>query len=109
MKIKFKTLCAAIAVTAAASGCSNQFDNNYASGINMQENIKLETKWDKVFPQSDKVNHSKVTFHNRYGVTLVADMYVPKNAKGKLPAIAVRRTFRSSKRAGIGTLCPNSC
>ena len=102
MKIKFKTLCAAIAVTAAASGCSNQFDNNYASGINMQENIKLETKWDKVFPQSDKVNHSKVTFHNRYGVTLVADMYVPKNAKGKLPAIAVSGPFGAVKEQASG-------
>ena len=44
MKIKFKSLCAAIAVTAAASACSNQFDNNYTSGINMQENIKLDFK-----------------------------------------------------------------
>ena len=102
MKIKFKTLCAAIAVTAAASGCSNQFDNNYTSGINMQENIKLESKWDKVFPQSDKVNHSKVTFHNRYGVTLVADMYVPKNAQGKLPAIAVSGPFGAVKEQASG-------
>lgn len=102
MKIKFKSLCAAIAVTAAASACSNQFDNNYTSGINMQENIKLESKWDKVFPQSDKVNHSKVTFHNRYGITLVADMYVPKNAQGKLPAIAVSGPFGAVKEQASG-------
>ena len=102
MKIKFKSLCAAIAVTAATSGCSNQLDNNYTSGINMQENIKLESKWDKVFPQSDKVNHSKVTFHNRYGITLVADMYVPKNAQGKLPAIAVNGPFGAVKEQASG-------
>ena len=101
MKKSFKTLCAAAAAV-AISGCSSQIDNNYASGINMQENIKLETKWDKVFPQSDKVNHSKVTFHNRYGITLVADMYVPKNAQGKLPAIAVSGPFGAVKEQASG-------
>lgn len=101
MKNSFKALCAAVAATAAISGCTNQLDNNL-SGINMQENIKLETKWDKVFPQSDKVNHSKVTFHNRYGVTLVADMYVPKNFQGKLPAIAVSGPFGAVKEQSSG-------
>ncbi len=55
----------------------------------MSENIVLTQEWDKTFPQSDKVNHSKVTFHNRYGITLAADLYIPKNAEGKFPAIAV--------------------
>ena len=41
------------------------------------ETLKLQTEWDKVFPQSDKVDHKKVTFHNRYGMTLAADMYTP--------------------------------
>ena len=43
--------------------------------------LKLTQEWDKVFPKSDKVEHSKATFHNRYGITLVADVYVPKNAE----------------------------
>lgn len=53
------------------------------------QNLQLTQEWDKIFPQSDKVDHSKVTFHNRYGITLAADLYVPKNASGKLAAIAV--------------------
>lgn len=55
----------------------------------MNQTLTLTTEWDKTFPKSDKVNHSKVTFHNRYGITLAADMYVPKNADGRLPALAV--------------------
>ena len=51
------------------------------------EQLNLTQEWDKVFPKSDKVEHSKVTFHNRYGITLAADAYVPKNVEGKLPAI----------------------
>ena len=57
------------------------------------EQLNLTQEWDKVFPKSDKVEHSKVTFHNRYGITLAADAYVPKNAEGKLPAIAVSGPF----------------
>lgn len=63
---------------------------------------KLVKEWDKTFPKSDKVTHSKVTFHNRYGITLVADMYVPKNAKGKLPAIAVSGPFGAVKEQSSG-------
>ena len=47
----------------------------------MKQELTLTQEWDKVFPQSDKVEHSKITFHNRYGITLVADMYVPKGRK----------------------------
>ena len=47
--------------------------------------MKLTQEWDKVFPKSDKVEHSKATFHNRYGITLVADVYVPKNAEASCP------------------------
>ena len=57
------------------------------------EQLKLTQEWDKVFPKNDKVEHSKATFHNRYGITLAADVYVPKNAEGKLPAIAVSGPF----------------
>lgn len=55
----------------------------------MKEELKLTQEWDKTFPKSDKVDHKKVTFCNRYGITLAADMYTPKTAGGKLPAIAV--------------------
>ena len=48
-------------------------------------NIEITTEWDKVFPKSDKVDHKKVTFKNRYGITLVADLYKPKDSKDKLP------------------------
>ena len=57
------------------------------------EELKLVQEWDKTFPKSDKVNHSKVTFVNHFGITLAADMYVPKDTEGKLPAIAVSGPF----------------
>ena len=57
------------------------------------EKLTLTQEWDKTFPQSGNVTHSKITFHNRYGITLAADMYVPKNVSGKLPAIAVAGPF----------------
>ena len=68
----------------------------------MEEKLHLTQDWDKVFPQSDKVNHSKITFHNRYGITLAADLYVPKNATGKLPAIAVCGPFGAVKEQVSG-------
>lgn len=61
------------------------------------EKLQLTQEWDKVFPQSDKVVHQKVTFYNRYGITLAADMYTPKSASGKLPAIAVCGPFGAVK------------
>lgn len=61
------------------------------------EQLNMTQEWDKVFPLSDKVNHSKVTFHNRYGITLAADLYLPRNAAGKLPAIAVSGPFGAVK------------
>ena len=66
------------------------------------ENLNLTEVWDKTFPESDKVNHSKVTFVNRYGITLAADLYVPKNAEGKLPAIAVSGPFGAVKEQSSG-------
>ena len=66
------------------------------------EELNLVTEWDKVFTKSDKVDHSKVTFVNRYGITLAADMYVPKNASGKLPAIAVSGPFGAVKEQCSG-------
>lgn len=69
---------------------------------NMTAQLNLTQEWDKIFPQSDKVNHSKITFRNRYGITLAADMYVPKNAQGKLPAIAVCGPFGAVKEQASG-------
>ncbi len=68
----------------------------------MEEKLHLMSQWDKTFPKSDKVSHSKVTFHNRYGITLAADMYVPKNAVGALPAIAVCGPFGAVKEQAAG-------
>lgn len=68
----------------------------------MNQTLTLTNEWDKTFPKSDKVNHSKVTFHNRYGITLAADMYIPKDTKGKLPAIAVSGPFGAVKEQSSG-------
>lgn len=66
------------------------------------EKLKLVAEWDKTFPKSDKVDHKKVTFINRYGITLAADMYTPKNAEDKLPAIAVSGPFGAVKEQCSG-------
>ena len=66
------------------------------------EQLNLTQEWDKVVPKSEKVDHCKVTFHNRYGITLTADMYIPKNAAGKLPAIAVSGPFGAVKEQPSG-------
>ena len=68
----------------------------------IKEELKLVKEWDKTFEKSDKVNHSKVTFVNRYGITLAADMYVPKNVEGKFPAIAVSGPFGAVKEQCSG-------
>lgn len=66
------------------------------------ENLILTEEWDKTFPKSDKVSHKKVTFHNRYGITLAGDLYTPANADGKLPAIAVCGPFGAVKEQSSG-------
>ena len=66
------------------------------------EELKLVREWDKVFPKSEKVDHRKVTFVNHFGITLAADMYTPKNAEGKLPAIAVSGPFGACKEQSSG-------
>ena len=70
----------------------------------MADIVKLEltNEWDKTFPKSEKVNHRKVTFHNRYGITLAADLYEPKEVKGKLAAIAVCGPFGAVKEQAAG-------
>ena len=66
------------------------------------EELKLVSEWDKTFPQSEKVDHKKVTFVNRYGITLAADLYKPKNVSGKYPAIAVSGPFGAVKEQCSG-------
>ena len=64
--------------------------------------MHLEQNWDKTFPQSDKVTHQKVTFQNRYGITLAADLYRPRQATGKMAAIAVSGPFGAVKEQASG-------
>ena len=64
--------------------------------------LELTQEWDKVFPLSEKVTHRKVTFETQYGLTLAADLYTPKDAEGKLPAIAVSGPFGAVKEQSSG-------
>ena len=80
---------------------SGQTSTNQVKEKNM-EKLELVKEWDKVFPQSNKVIHEKVTFRNRYGIMLAADMYIPKNAGGKLAAIAVSGPFGAVKEQSSG-------
>ena len=73
----------------------------------MNESLNLVQEWDKTFPLSDKVNHRKVTFHNRFGTTLAADLYEPKDTEGKLPAIAVSGPFGAVKEQCSGLYAMN--
>jgi len=95
-----KVLFAAILAAAALAACS-QKDNQTKTEENMQ-NLELTQEWDKVFPLSNKVNHRKVTFETQYGLTLAADLYEPKDAKGKLAAIAVSGPFGACKEQSSG-------
>ena len=64
--------------------------------------LQFTSEWDKTFPKSDKINHRKISFVNRYGITLAADLYEPKNAEGKLSAIAVCGPFGAVKEQESG-------
>ena len=68
----------------------------------MEEKLNLCTEWDKTFPKSEKTTHRKVTFHNRFGITLAADIYMPKHPEGKLPALAVSGPFGAVKEQSSG-------
>ena len=102
MKKSLRELCTAIAICFCATGNLFATDNQFNTGHTMDKNLNLTKEWDKVFPQSDKVSHSKVTFRNRYGITLAADMYKPKHADGKLPAIAISGPFGAVKEQSSG-------
>jgi hypothetical protein len=94
-----KTVLLAIAALMLVA-CGNK--NQEPKQDNMKQELTLTQEWDKVFPQSNKVDHKKVTFKNRFGITLAADMYTPKNATGKLPAIAVSGPFGAVKEQSSG-------
>ena len=79
-----------------------QQDNKTQNKENMNSCLPLTQEWDKTFPKSNKVDHKKVTFRNRYGIELAADMYTPKGAKGKLAAIAVSGPFGAVKEQSSG-------
>ena len=70
--------------------------------MDVKKQLKMTQEWDKTFPKSEKVNHKKVTFHNRYGIELAADMYTHKNADGKLAALAVSGPFGAVKEQSSG-------
>ena len=79
-----KKVLAAVLMGITLTACTNKQTTNE----DMNTTLQLTQEWDKVFPQSDKVTHEKVTFKNRFGIELAADLYKPINADGKLPAIA---------------------
>ena len=94
-------LCLIAAICPIGTSISAQ-ENIIKNETFMEEKLNLTQEWDKVFPKSDKVNHGKITFHNRYGVTLAADIYMPKDAEGKLAAIAVCGPFGAVKEQASG-------
>lgn len=93
--------CAVGGMAAEAAEDSGNKGAAAASSIKA-EKLQMTDKWDKVFQKSEKVNHRKVTFVNRYGITLAADMYEPKQVSGKLPAIAVSGPFGAVKEQSSG-------
>lgn len=102
MDILWRTLCAASAAWLLTTGSLLATTDGLKSEMKMEKSLNLTHEWDKVFPLSNKVDHRKVTFTNRYGITLAADMYVPKQAEGKLPAIAVSGPFGAVKEQSSG-------
>ena len=80
------------------TACKSDNKNNNT----MKQELTMTQEWDKVFPLSDKVNHRKVTFETQYGLTLAADLYTPKDAEGKLAAIAVSGPFGAVKEQSSG-------
>lgn len=107
MKKLFFTLCV-LSLALGTSGILYAEDSpanvktiNHNTQI-MEKELNLTQEWDKVFPKSDRVDHGKIVFHNRYGITLAADLYKPKQAEGRLAAIAVCGPFGAVKEQSSG-------
>lgn len=100
--MKNLTLSAALILIALTANSQIMNNPNTNTALAPAEKLELTQQWDKVFPRSNKVNHRKVTFVNRYGITLAADMYTPKGAEEKLPAIAVSGPFGAVKEQSSG-------
>lgn len=103
MDINIKTAAAAaiLALGTAHMQAAEELNAGEGKAENM-EKLELTGEWDKVFPKSPDVSHRKATFKNRYGITLAADIYTPKGASGKLPAIAVSGPFGAVKEQSSG-------
>ncbi len=101
-KIITSLLMASALMMPFSAAAQNKKSMKYEETNVVKQELKLTREWDKVFPKSDKVDHKKVTFVNRYGITLAADMYTPKNAKGKLAALAVAGPFGAVKEQSSG-------
>ena len=107
MPLKKACLAALLAASVIGAGAgvgaaSAEEANMPESSLIKVEKLKLESQWDKVFSQSEKVLHEKVLFVNRYGITLAADLYLPKNADGKLAGVAVSGPFGAVKEQASG-------
>lgn len=100
--MKIKKACLILIASFSLANSIMAQKENIDKNMFMEEKLNMTQEWDKVFPLSEKVNHSKITFHNRYGITLAADLYVPKNAEGKLAAIAVCGPFGAVKEQASG-------
>ena len=94
-----KKVILAVLAAGVLTACSN---NKQTTNKDMTQTLQLTQEWDKVFPLSEKVNHKKVTFETQYGLTLAADLYTPKDAEGKLSAIAVSGPFGATKEQSSG-------
>ena len=92
--LKLMTMALTLTTTVAAQEVQNK--------VAQKEQLPLVEEWDKTFPKSDKVKHEKVTFVNRFGITLAADLYVPKDMKGKSAALAVSGPFGAVKEQCSG-------
>ena len=101
-KSSIAAICLALLICSCGTGDKQEQENQLKTDNSMEEQLNLTQEWDKVFPQSDKVSHSKITFHNRYGITLAADLYMPQGATGKLPAIAICGPFGAVKEQASG-------
>ena len=99
-----KNLLKPIALTLALTTALGVTTMSHANTTDPTAPISVTSTWDKIFPQSNKVSHQKVTFKNRYGLTLVGDLYIPKNlpAGAKAPAIAVGGPFGAVKEQSSG-------